>query len=67
MSRKIWIVAVVALAGVALTPDTAEAGKRRRQKKQQTQPALVAPTPMPMAPVVTPPTPAPPVVAPTAQ
>jgi hypothetical protein len=31
MLRKIWIVAALTVAGVALTPDTAEAGRRRRK------------------------------------
>lgn len=32
MVRKIWIVACLAVAGMALTPDTAEAGRRRNKK-----------------------------------
>jgi hypothetical protein len=31
MLRKIWIVAALTVACVALTPDTAEAGRRRRK------------------------------------
>jgi len=31
MLRKIWIVAVVACACVALTPDSAEAGRRKKK------------------------------------
>jgi hypothetical protein len=32
MVRKIWIVVALAVAGVALTPDTAEAGRRRARR-----------------------------------
>jgi hypothetical protein len=31
MLRKIWIVAALTVACVALTPDTAEAGRRRKK------------------------------------
>jgi hypothetical protein len=32
MVRKIWIVACLTVAGIALTPDTAEAGRRRNRR-----------------------------------
>jgi len=60
MLRKIWIVAALAVIGVALTPDTAEAA-RRRWRRRNYQPVITHPAPMIGAPVVTPPTPGVPV------
>ena len=38
MVRKMWIVAVLTVAGLAMTPDTAEAGRRRNKKNCCPQP-----------------------------
>jgi hypothetical protein len=43
MVRKLWIVVALAVAGVALTPDTAEAGRRRNRRNCCPPPCCPAP------------------------
>jgi hypothetical protein len=43
MLRKLWIVAALAVTGVALTPDTADAGRRQRRQARRHGSAAASP------------------------
>ena len=51
MMRKIWLVAVIAVAGVALIPENAEAARRRVTRRQQRRGTVTQPAPVMSAPV----------------